>query len=107
MAPWDARRPPTAFSNRIYVAIEQYPNGVADAVGYWAEARIFGGVVVFNRGETEDEVRPNFPSGFMSIMSDQLKVPRCIHPRMPHGRSPNNISPNNRAIQQSHAIFAR
>lgn len=56
MKPWDSFRPPTAFSNRIYVAIEQYPNGVADTVGYWAEARIFGGVVVFDRGENEDEV---------------------------------------------------
>lgn len=33
-----------------------YPNGLADVVGYWAEARIFGGVVLFDRGESELEV---------------------------------------------------
>lgn len=31
---------------------EQYPNGVADMVGYWAEFWIFGGVVLFDRGES-------------------------------------------------------
>ncbi|CAK7221252.1 hypothetical protein SCUCBS95973_004430 [Sporothrix curviconia] len=29
---------------------KRYPRGVADIVGYWAETRIFGGVVVFDRG---------------------------------------------------------
>ncbi|KAG8167020.1 hypothetical protein KVR01_002709 [Diaporthe batatas] len=32
-----------------YKDIEQYPHGVADAVGYWAEAQIFGGVILFDR----------------------------------------------------------
>ena len=52
----DWSRDPTAFCNSSYEAVEQYPNGVADVVGYWAESRIFGGVVVFDRGETETEV---------------------------------------------------
>lgn len=56
MGRWDSFRAPTAFSHGPYIAIEQYPNGIADAVGYWAEARIFGGVVVFDRGESETEV---------------------------------------------------
>lgn len=29
----------------------KYPNGVADIVGYWAETRVFGGVVLFDRRE--------------------------------------------------------
>lgn len=62
MKQWDAFRGPTAFSFGSYIAIEQYPNGVADAVGYWAEARIFGGVVVFDRGDSETEVASNYPS---------------------------------------------
>lgn len=35
---------------------ERFHNGLADVVGYWAELRIFGGVVLFDRGETEDQV---------------------------------------------------
>lgn len=33
-----------------------YPNGLADVVGYWAEYRIFGGIVLFDRGANEEEV---------------------------------------------------
>lgn len=47
--------PPTAFFHRSYQAYEQYPRGRADVAGYWAEGKIFGGVVVFDRGETEQE----------------------------------------------------
>ncbi|KAK4129827.1 hypothetical protein N657DRAFT_630627 [Parathielavia appendiculata] len=35
--------------------IDQYPNGVADMVRYWAGARIFGGVVLFDRGPSGTE----------------------------------------------------
>ncbi len=48
--------PPTVFYHGMYFASEQYPNGVADIVGYWAEAKIFGGVVLFDRGESGTEV---------------------------------------------------
>ena len=54
--PLDPYRAPTAFSHGPYIALEQYPNGIADVVGYWAEARILGGVTVFDRGQTETEV---------------------------------------------------
>ncbi|KAM0417276.1 hypothetical protein ACHAPT_012717 [Fusarium lateritium] len=47
--------PPAAFFHMSYVFPEQYPRGVADVVGYWAEGQIFGGVVVFDRGEAEQE----------------------------------------------------
>lgn len=40
----------TALSYRYS---EQYPRGVFDVVGYWAEKYIFGGVVVFDRGPNE------------------------------------------------------
>ncbi|KAK4224907.1 hypothetical protein QBC38DRAFT_283397 [Podospora fimiseda] len=46
---------PTPFYHRRYIDFDQYPNDIADIVGYWAEARIFGGVVVFNRGESGNE----------------------------------------------------
>ena len=32
-----------------YGDYDQYPDGVADKVGYWVEARILGGAVLFNR----------------------------------------------------------
>ncbi|KAH8821257.1 hypothetical protein F5884DRAFT_80998 [Xylogone sp. PMI_703] len=40
---------PTLFYHQFYTYHEQYPEGVADMVGYWAENRILGGVVLFDR----------------------------------------------------------
>ncbi|KAM3427769.1 hypothetical protein MY4824_009225 [Beauveria thailandica] len=71
---WDWYRAPTAFCHRSYLASEQYPNGVADVVGYWAEARIFGGVVVFDRGETDAECREVY------LHSSLRKGPRTLYP---------------------------
>lgn len=42
---------PTLLRHTWYRASEQYPEGVADIPGYWAESRIFGGVVLFDRFE--------------------------------------------------------
>ncbi|PNP78175.1 hypothetical protein FNYG_08492 [Fusarium nygamai] len=50
--------PPIAFCHRAYRYPEQYPQGMADVAGYWAESKILGGVIVFDRGETEQEVWP-------------------------------------------------
>lgn len=36
----------------------QYPQGAADMVGYWAESQIFGGVVLFDR-RRPDEREPH------------------------------------------------
>ncbi|RFU25242.1 hypothetical protein B7463_g11106, partial [Scytalidium lignicola] len=40
---------PTLFYHSEYTYHEQYPKGVADMVGYWAENRILGGVALFGR----------------------------------------------------------
>ncbi|KAJ9642459.1 hypothetical protein H2199_004840 [Coniosporium tulheliwenetii] len=40
---------PTDFMHEDYDAWEQYPQGIADVVGYWAEYHLFGGVVLFDR----------------------------------------------------------
>lgn len=45
--------PSTLFCHEWYRDYDQYPEGMADCVGYWAEARIFGGVVLFDRRERE------------------------------------------------------
>ncbi|KAF5564461.1 hypothetical protein FNAPI_2169 [Fusarium napiforme] len=40
---------PTMFFHPWYLSHDRYPNGVADMVGYWAESRVLGGVVLFDR----------------------------------------------------------
>ncbi|KAF5725081.1 hypothetical protein FMUND_175 [Fusarium mundagurra] len=71
MTKWDSFRDPTAFTHGPYIAVDQYPNGSADTVGYWAEARIFGGVVVFDRGEDGTE---------LYFHGCRRKGPRTIYP---------------------------
>lgn len=46
---------PTPFCLNEY-ANPEFPDGMADIAGYWAENWIFGGVVVFSRGESGVEV---------------------------------------------------
>lgn len=41
--------PPTLFYHHWYRDHEQYPAGIADLAGYWAESRILGGVILFDR----------------------------------------------------------
>ncbi|KAK2785061.1 hypothetical protein FQN51_003948 [Onygenales sp. PD_10] len=57
-------RPPppniTELFHEAYEDHEQYPNGIADIVGYWAEYRLFGGVVLFDRGESRLECKSAF-----------------------------------------------
>lgn len=48
--------PHTWFWHHDYEDYKQYPKGVADIAGYWAETQIFGGVVLFDRGESDEEV---------------------------------------------------
>lgn len=47
---------PTLFYHVNYMDYEQYPHGLADVAGYWAEDRVFGGIAVFDRGESGIEV---------------------------------------------------
>ena len=50
------REIPTYLYHQNYIYHEQYPMGVADMVGYWAEYQTLGGVVLFARGESDDDV---------------------------------------------------
>ncbi|KAH6618317.1 hypothetical protein B0J18DRAFT_371511 [Chaetomium sp. MPI-SDFR-AT-0129] len=53
---------PTLFHHPWYKDYQQYPQGISDMVGYWAESRIFGGVVLFDRRSPTGsglEVDPN------------------------------------------------
>ena len=40
--------PPTLFRHPWYCDYEQHPEVIANGVGFWAEARILGGVVLFD-----------------------------------------------------------
>jgi hypothetical protein len=46
----------TNFMLGEYPDWQQYPKGVADMVGYWAEYHVFGGVMLFDRRESGFEV---------------------------------------------------
>ncbi|OAA47844.1 hypothetical protein NOR_02334 [Metarhizium rileyi] len=48
---------PSMFTHTEYRFHENYPNGLADVAAYWAEDRIFGGVVLFDRGKTGTECK--------------------------------------------------
>ncbi len=52
----------TLLSHNCYHDDEIYPLKSADVVGYWVEDRLFGGVVLFGRGSSGNEVssRPFF-----------------------------------------------
>ena len=45
-----------------YRDFELYPSGVADGVGYWAEERILGGVVLFDRWDPGQSAEPELLS---------------------------------------------
>ncbi|KAL2372743.1 hypothetical protein BDBG_03058 [Blastomyces gilchristii SLH14081] len=51
---------PAELFHHSYDFWQQYPNGIADIVGYWAEYRLFGGVVLFDRGEIGHECKDIF-----------------------------------------------
>lgn len=47
--------------------------------GYWAETHIFGGVLLFDRGEGEDEVSPGLQILFADQSNHDISVQRRIH----------------------------
>ena len=44
------------FYHTSYEKYERYPFGLLNVVGYWAEDKLFGGVLLFDRGESGSEV---------------------------------------------------
>ncbi|KAE8359446.1 hypothetical protein BDV27DRAFT_149586 [Aspergillus caelatus] len=70
-------REPTWFYHSDYLDHDQYPLRISDVVGYWAEKQVFGGVVLFDRGETGNECRDAFihpDNGYrvVKLSDDQL-----------------------------------
>ncbi|KAK4657128.1 hypothetical protein QC762_210210 [Podospora pseudocomata] len=52
----DDETPPTTFHHPYYLHGDIYPLGVSNLVGYWAEDRILGGVVTFDRKAEEQNL---------------------------------------------------
>lgn len=75
--------PPTLFYANQYLDPKRFPHGLADVAGYWAELRIFGGVVLFDRGQSEDEVSFYGPTDFCAKCSAKTDLPHnameCIY----------------------------
>lgn len=42
--------PSVTLRHPDYMDYQQYPLGIANIVGYWAELCVFGGIVLFDRG---------------------------------------------------------
>lgn len=86
---------PAVFFHDWYVDLDQYPNGVADVVGYWAEAKILG-VVIFDRGESETEVglRSRIASALINKnhVPNPFPVQRRLSQPGPHNHPPTNTS---------------
>lgn len=68
---------PTLFYHHWYTNHEEYPNGIADMVGYWAEARIFGGVVLFDRRNPDQD--PAADTNAIWFHSDRAEVTYRIY----------------------------
>jgi hypothetical protein len=75
---WERVKPdPTLFVQTHFVAHEKYPDGIADMVGYWAEDRILGGVLLFDHSDTwSDETRPE-PNAYIHPGRDKVTFRIC------------------------------
>lgn len=62
---------PTLFTQSHFIAHKQYPDGLADMVGYWAENRNFGGVILFDHSAAWDDATPE-PNAY--IHSGRAKI---------------------------------
>lgn len=72
---------PTLFYHEFYDDRDQYPRGIADMVGYWAEARILGGVVLFDRRDPDET--PKADPNAVYFHSDREHVTYRIYQLLP------------------------
>lgn len=75
---WARFKPyPTLFVHTHFAAHGKYPNDIADMVGYWAENRILGGVLLFDRSKTwHDETNPE-PNAYIEAGRDKVTFRIC------------------------------
>ncbi|PYI00330.1 hypothetical protein BO78DRAFT_434501 [Aspergillus sclerotiicarbonarius CBS 121057] len=81
---------PTHLYHTHFVDHDQYPMGVADVVGYWAEYHILGGVVLFDRRGSESEMREVFfhPDAQITVFQlSEAQIDQFVAFGPPHGPS--------------------
>lgn len=71
---------PTYLYHDDYLDHDLYPMGVADVVAYWAETHLFGGVVVFDHGESDTEVRCPLTTNLVPWLTDLQFLDVFLHP---------------------------
>ncbi|KAL2200150.1 hypothetical protein P885DRAFT_73983 [Corynascus similis CBS 632.67] len=64
---------PTLFKHPWYKDYDQYPRGVADMVGYWAETRILGGVVLFDRRDPNAELTADPEAIYLHLDQENIE----------------------------------
>lgn len=77
---------PTLFHHPWYEDYRQYPRGIADMVGYWAESRIFGGVVLFDRRNPAG-AEPKVDPDAIYLHPDRQEITYRIFQLLPDQRS--------------------
>lgn len=75
---------PTLFQHSWYVDYDQYSNGAADMAGYWAEAQIIGGVVLFDRRDPAEN--PDADPNAVYLHPDRYEAPYRIVQLLPEQR---------------------
>ena len=86
-----------------YISFQNYPLGLLDVVGYWAETQLFGGVLVFDRGDSGSEVCqhlqiPMSPFTFCEKSCSQTQDQKCL-------RTPQVAVPRLSAIGSTDCAF--
>ncbi|KAK8078767.1 hypothetical protein PG994_002574 [Apiospora phragmitis] len=75
---------PTLFQHSWYIDYGQFPNGAADMAGYWVEAQITDGVVLFDRRDLAES--PEADSNAVYLHPDRYEAPYRIVKLLPEQR---------------------
>ena len=82
------------FYHTRYRHFEDYPFGLLNVVGYWAETELLGGVVLFERGQSNSEVH-SIPTSLVTPMLTHNRSSTLSYTRRPQmmlSSSPKNSS---------------
>lgn len=69
------------FYHTDYQQFEDFPFGLLNVVGYWAEAELFGGVVLFERVESGSEVQMIPPCSRKTFANGSQIINAFLHPQ--------------------------
>ncbi|CAF9935560.1 MAG: hypothetical protein ALECFALPRED_006476 [Alectoria fallacina] len=69
------------FYHTNYQRFKPFPFGLLNVVGYWAEAELFGGVVLFERAESGSEVHLIYLSSGKTYANEHQIINAFLHPQ--------------------------